>query len=85
LIHSPYSDIQKRVTFVHELRFGRLFAQGSLLGLARTRLRARSSRQHIDNSVLTGDLALAILRREVGDATAAVQWLDANRARVPVD
>jgi hypothetical protein len=37
------------------------------------------------NSVLTGDLALAILRGEVGDAAAVVQWLDANRSRIPVD
>lgn len=37
------------------------------------------------NAVLTADLALAILRGEVRDAPATVQWLDANRSRVPMD
>ena len=35
------------------------------------------------NTVLTADLALAILRGEVSDAASVASWLDRNRSRFP--
>jgi hypothetical protein len=33
------------------------------------------------NAVVTGDLLLAVMRGEIGDAASATAWLDRNRAR----
>ena len=73
--------------FVHELRFRRLFAQGSLLGQARTRLRAQSSGQHIDDLTLYlvcrfehGDvrLELASGRQQRYDSLTEVYSIDGS-------
>jgi len=37
------------------------------------------------HTIQTSDLVVAILRGEVGDAAAAVRWIDAHRTRVPMD
>jgi arylsulfatase A-like enzyme len=37
------------------------------------------------NAILAHRLLLAVLSGEIGDTAAAARWLDANRARAPLD